>query len=102
MIKIKAWNASNSTAIAKFTKLPLLLTPLTYFHVGDAETDYFRHKMFVHDLIRGSLISAYYGFGHIVKPERIRLIHAKIEVKVLVVTPPALLKTVVQWIYNDC
>ena len=40
MIKIKAWNASNSRAIAKF---------------HNAEIDYFEHKMFVHDLIRGSL-----------------------------------------------
>ena len=43
MIKIKAWNASNSRAIAKF---------------HNAEIDYFGHKMFVHDLIRGSLVSA--------------------------------------------
>ena len=40
MIKLKAWNASNSTAIAKF---------------HNAEIDYFGHKMFGHDLIRGSL-----------------------------------------------
>jgi len=40
MIKIKAWNASNSPAIAKF---------------HNAEIDDFGHKVFVHDLIRGSL-----------------------------------------------
>ncbi len=56
MIKVKARNASNSRAIAKFAKLPLLLTPLTYIHVGDIETNYFVPKMVVHDLIRGSLV----------------------------------------------
>ncbi len=61
MIKVKARTASNSRAIAKFAKLPLLLTPLTgtpdrYIHVGDIETNYFVPKMVVHDLIRGSLV----------------------------------------------
>ena len=55
MIKVKARNASNSRAIAKFAKLPLLLTRLTYIHVGDIEINYFVPKMVVHDLIRGSL-----------------------------------------------
>ncbi|MFV2033025.1 MAG: hypothetical protein ACC663_11060, partial [Gammaproteobacteria bacterium] len=74
MIKIKARNAGplidflsprhwhfpvrrNSRAIAKFAKLPLLLTPLTYIHVGDAEIDYFAPKMIDHDLISGSFRS---------------------------------------------
>ena len=40
MIKIKAGNARNSTAIAKFS---------------NAEIDHFRLKLIVHVLIRGSL-----------------------------------------------
>ena len=40
MIKVKAWNASNSRAIAKFR---------------NAEINYFESKMVDHDLIRGSL-----------------------------------------------
>ena len=62
--------------LLSFTKLPLLLTPLTYMTamdggnaigvvavrrfgatlapVGKAEIDYFGHKMLDHDLIRGS------------------------------------------------
>ncbi len=76
MIKIKARNTRrlidvlssrywhfpvrrNSWAIAKFAKLPLLLTPLTgtpdrYIHVGDIEFNYFGPKMVGHDLIRGT------------------------------------------------
>ncbi len=76
MIKIKAQNARplinilssrhwlfpvrrNSRVIARFAKLPLLLTPLTgtpdrYIHVSDVEINYFRPKMVGHDLIRGS------------------------------------------------
>ena len=41
MIKLKAWNASNSRAIAKF---------------HNAEIDYFGHNAFIHELIRGSLV----------------------------------------------
>jgi len=41
MIKIKARNASNSRAIAKFR---------------NAEIDYFAPKVVGHDLIRGSLV----------------------------------------------
>ncbi len=41
MIEIKAWNARNSRAIAKF---------------HNAEIDYFRLKLIGHDLFRGSLI----------------------------------------------
>jgi large subunit ribosomal protein L34 len=37
------------------TKLPLLLTRLTYILVGDAEIDHFGHNAFIHELIRGSL-----------------------------------------------
>jgi len=40
--------------LLSFAKLPLLLTPLTYIHVGDIEINYFVPKMVVHDLIRGS------------------------------------------------
>ena len=39
-IKIKAWNAANSPAISKF---------------HNAEIECFGRKLFVHDLIRGSL-----------------------------------------------
>jgi len=41
MIKFKAWNASNSTAIAKF---------------HNTEIGYFGRNAFIHELIRGSLI----------------------------------------------
>ncbi len=41
MIKFKAWNASNSRAIAKF---------------HNAEIGDFGHNAFIHELIRGSLI----------------------------------------------
>ena len=59
MIKIKAWNARNSTAIAKFHKASAsLLTPLTYIRVGDAEIDYFGLKLIGHDLFRGFLSTA--------------------------------------------
>jgi hypothetical protein len=44
--------------LLSFTKLPLLLTPLTYIHVGDAEIDHFGRNAFIHELIRGSL-----GYG---------------------------------------
>jgi hypothetical protein len=44
MIKIKAGNARNSTAIAKFS---------------NAEIDHFRLKLIVHVLIRGSLNSRF-------------------------------------------
>jgi hypothetical protein len=44
--------------LLSFTKLPLLLTRLTYIHVGDAEIDYFGHNAFIHELIRGSLINS--------------------------------------------
>jgi hypothetical protein len=40
MIKFKAWNASNSKAIAKF---------------HNAEIGHFGHNAFIHELIRGSL-----------------------------------------------
>ena len=40
MIKFKAWNASNSRAIAKF---------------HNAEIGHFGHNPFIHELIRGSL-----------------------------------------------
>jgi len=53
MIKIKAWNASNSPAIAKF---------------HNAEIDYFGHKMFDHDLIRGSLRASQYFTGEFFGP----------------------------------
>jgi len=42
MIKFKAWNASNSRAIAKF---------------HNAEIGHFGHNPFIHELIRGSLIT---------------------------------------------
>ncbi len=41
MIKFKAWNASNSRAIAKF---------------HNTEIGHFGHNAFIHELIRGSLI----------------------------------------------
>jgi len=41
MIKFKAWNASNSRAIAKF---------------HNAEIGHFGHNAFIHELIIGSLI----------------------------------------------
>ena len=41
MVKFKAWNASNSRAIAKF---------------HNAEIGHFGHNMFIHELIRGSLV----------------------------------------------
>ncbi len=41
MIKFKAWNASNSKAIAKF---------------HNTEIGHFGHNAFIHELIRGSLI----------------------------------------------
>ena len=40
MIKFKAWNVSNSRAIAKF---------------HNAEIGHFGHNAFIHELIRGSL-----------------------------------------------
>jgi len=43
MIKLKAWNASNSKAIAKF---------------HNAEIDNYGHNAFIHELIRGSLASS--------------------------------------------
>jgi hypothetical protein len=42
MIKFKAWNASNSRAIAKF---------------HNTEIGHFGHNAFIHELIRGSLIN---------------------------------------------
>ena len=45
MIKIKAWNARNSRAIAKF---------------HNAEIDYFGLKLIGHDLFRGSLAAFRY------------------------------------------
>ncbi len=80
MIKVRARNARplidilsprhwnflvrrNSRAIAKFAKLPLLLTPLTYIHVGDIEINYFVPKMVDHDLIRGSLVFGFIDQG---------------------------------------
>ncbi len=44
MIKIKAWNARNSSAIAKF---------------HNAEIDYFGLKLIGHDLFRGSSIETF-------------------------------------------
>ena len=44
MVKFKAWNASNSRAIAKF---------------HNAEIGHFGHNTFIHELIRGSLVSKY-------------------------------------------
>ncbi len=41
MIKFKAWNASNSRAIAKFHNMGI---------------GHFGHNAFIHELIRGSLI----------------------------------------------
>jgi len=43
MIKFKAWNASNSRAIAKF---------------HNTEIGHFGHNAFIHELIRGPLINA--------------------------------------------
>jgi len=40
MVKFKAWNASNSRAIAKF---------------HNTEIGHFGHNAFIHELIRGSL-----------------------------------------------
>ena len=57
--------------LLSFTKLPLLLTPLTYIPVGNAEIDFFGHNMFVYDLIRGSLIQiddALRIGGQLIKP----------------------------------
>ena len=48
MFCFKAWNARNSRAIAKFC---------------NAETGHFKHKMSIHELIRGSLV-----LSHIVIP----------------------------------
>ncbi len=48
--------SKDAVALRSFTKLPLLLTPLTYIHVGDAEIDYFGLKLVGHDLFRGSLV----------------------------------------------
>ena len=54
--------------LLSFTKLPLLLTPLTYIPVGNAEIDYFGHKMFDNDLIRGSLRASQYFTGEFFGP----------------------------------
>jgi len=45
MIKVKTRNAHNSRAIAKFR---------------NAEIDYFRPKLIVHELLRGSLLKQLY------------------------------------------
>jgi hypothetical protein len=47
--------SKDAVALLSFAKLVLLLTPVTYIHVGDAEIDYFGPKLIAHDFCRGSL-----------------------------------------------
>jgi len=56
MIKIKAWNASK-TQSNRYAHGASLSPAIAKFH--SAEIDYFGHKMFDHDLIRGSLRANY-------------------------------------------
>ncbi len=49
MIKFKAWNASNSRAIAKF---------------HNTEIGHFGHNAFIHEVIRGSLVKLATGTFH--------------------------------------
>ncbi len=80
MIKIEAWNARNSMAIAKFHKAsaPRLWLPASLYHLhpwrrahapyprpaGNDEIDYFGPKLIVHDLFRGSLMLPEFCFGN--------------------------------------